>query len=85
VTDGKIGAEPGEMGAELGEAANVAGGEQLGPRGQDGFRLFLSQRGRDFRLVHVVGARAAAPGIARNRSRGSRRTFWAFARWQASW
>ena len=93
----RVGAgDRGEMGGELGEAADVAAGDDGGAGGQDGAGLALAERVRQRRLIEVVGAgRAAAVGVGdldqaqvadpRRAARAARAdTPCACRRWQAS-
>ena len=63
VADGEVGAEPGKVRAELGEAADVAGGQHLGARCQDSLGFLLTQGRSDLGLVEVVGAGTAAAKV----------------------
>jgi hypothetical protein len=52
-----------EVGAELGEAADVAGGDHRGAGADDGAGFVGAETGGDFGLVDVVGTGAAAAEI----------------------
>jgi hypothetical protein len=51
-------------GGELGDAADVAGCDQIGPGGCYVGQLAIPQSGGDLRLQDVVGARRAAAEMA---------------------
>jgi hypothetical protein len=51
-------------GADLGEAADIAGGDEVGAGGLDVGDLAVAEADGDFRLEHVVGAGGAAAEVA---------------------